>query len=465
MCEHCRKEKFKESLEELKDVKGFNKIAKPLGDRPYEDLSGKKFYRLTPIKAVGRNKQSRVLWLCECECSNKIIAVSSELKAGKCKSCRCLNVDSRKENRRRNLENLEGKVFTRWTVLKDEGDSEVFCRCSCGTEKWVRREYLLRQSSRSCGCLRKEEAHDRLTKDLTGMVFGRLKVLGPAGRDDKNKKLLWKVRCSCGTEKVLSGHSLTTDHTQSCGCLKKEQTVKRCTKPMIGKTFGRLTVLEKMYTKKGKGAYYKCRCTCNNIVIVQGSMLRSGNTMSCGCLHKEKMQEFDDLSGQRFGKLLVIRRVNYEGKGHGTRFLCQCECGGTTIVSRYSLVSHETMSCGCINSKGEYKVAQILTENNINFEKQKVYDDLRTTKFGAPKFDFYISEGNYLIEYDGEQHFKYSNKGWNTKEHFEKVKKRDELKNEYCKEKGIPLIRIPYTQYEDLSIDDLRIETTRFRVI
>ena len=70
-----------------------------------------------------------------------------------------------------------------------------------------------------------------------------------------------------------------------------------------------------------------------------------------------------------------------------------------------------------------------------------------------------------MIEYDGEQHFKYSNKGWNTKEHFEKVKKRDELKNEYCKEKGIPLIRIPYTQYEDLSIDDLRIETTRFRVI
>lgn len=464
MCEHCREEKFKESLEELKDVKGFNKIVKPLGDKPYEDLSGKKFYRLTPIKAVGRNKQSRVLWLCECDCSNKIIAVSSELKAGKCKSCRCLNVDSRKENRRRNLENLEGKVFTRWTVLKDEGDSEVFCRCSCGTEKWVRREYLLRQSSRSCGCLRKEELHEKYRKVEVGQVYGRLTIRKFLGRNH-NKKLMWEAECSCGNVITVTSDLVRNGHTRSCGCLKREQTIERCTKPMIGKTFGRLTVLEKMYTKKGKGAYYKCRCTCNNIVIVQGSMLRSGNSKSCGCLAKERRKEFEDLSGQRFGKLVVVGRAPYKGKGHGTRFLCKCDCGGTTIVPRHSLLTHETMSCGCLNSKGEYKVAQILTESNINFEKQKIYKDLRTTKFGAPKFDFYIPEENYLIEYDGEQHFKHTNLGWNDEEHFKKVKERDKLKNEYCREKGIPLIRIPYTQYESLSIEDLKLETTKFRVI
>jgi hypothetical protein len=459
MCEHCREEKFKESLEELKDVKGFNKIYKSLGDKPYEDLSGKKFYRLTPVKAVGRNKQSRVLWLCECECSNKTIVVASDLKYGSVKSCGCLSKIAPTLKR----ENLEGKVFGRWTVIKDEGGKKVLCRCSCGTERWVDRGNLRGNVSQSCGCLQKEETSSRFIKDLRGMRFGRLVVQEEVGRD-KHGKVLWKTLCDCGNTKVVSSGLLLKGHTRSCGCLKREQTIKRCTKPMIGKTFGRLKVVSLDHNENGHN-YYKCLCLCGNTTIVDGNWLRSGNTKSCGCLAKERRKEFDDLSGQRFGKLVVMGRAPYKGKGHGTRFLCKCDCGGTAIVPRHSLLTHETMSCGCLNSKGEYKVAQILTENNINFEKQKIYKDLRTTKFGAPKFDFYIPEENYLIEYDGEQHFRHTNLGWNDEEHFKKVKERDELKNEYCKEKGIPLIRIPYMQYENLSIEDLKLETTKFRVV
>lgn len=302
-------------------------------------------------------------------------------------------------------------------------------------------------------------------KDLTGKRFGRLVVIGLAGRDEKNKKLLWSTICDCGNTKVVVGERLINGETASCGCLKKDLIKQRCTKPMIGKVFGRLTVLEKAYTKKGRGVYYKCQCSCGSVTIVQGAMLRSGNTKSCGCISKEIKEEFEDLSGRRFGKLIVIKRVPNEGKGHDTRYLCQCDCGGTTIAARYSLLTHETMSCGCINSQGEYRVAQILEENGINFEKQKVYEDLRTTKYGAPKFDFYIPEGNYLIEYDGQQHYGYTNAGWNDKEHHEKVKERDELKNEYCKKKCIPLIRIPYTHFEELCLEDLKLETTKFRVI
>ena len=466
MCEHCREEKFKESLEELKDVKGFNKIVKPLGDKPYEDLSGKKFGRLVAKKAVGRNKQSRVLWLCECECSNKTIVVASDLKYGSIKSCGCLSKLASTLRR----ENLEGKVFTRWTVIKDEGGLKVLCRCSCGTERWVDRGNLRGNVSQSCGCLRVEEAHNRLTKDLTGMVFGRLKVLGPAGRDDKNKKLLWKVRCSCGTEKILSGHSLVSDHIQSCGCLKREQTIERCTKPMIGKVFGRLTVLEKAYTKKGKGAYYKCQCSCGQVVTVQGTMLRSKNTRSCGCLGREMTSKrcFKDLTGQRFGKLVVERRADdiiQENGRHRVRFLCKCDCGGTIITTRDTLVAGEVMSCGCLQSKGEYLISRILSENNINFEKQKSYDDLRgKSKHGILRFDFYIIDKNYLIEYDGQHHFK-AGGGWCSEEHVKETQERDKTKNEYCRKNSIPLIRIPYTHIDSVCLEDLKLETTKFRVI
>lgn len=452
MCEHCN------SNEDLRDVKGFDKIYKELGEKPYEDLTGRKFGRLTAARAVGRKKDGRVLWLCECECSNEFIADASSLKGNKCRSCGCLSIIKNKEKR----ENLEGKIFTRWTVIKDEGGDKVLCRCSCGTERWVDRGNLRGKITTSCGCLRKEVLHEAYKKDLTGKVFGRLTVLGLAGRDDKNKKLLWKVRCSCGTEKIVSGNLLTVKGIRSCGCLKREQTIERCTKPMIGKVFGRLTVLEKAYTKKGKGAYYKCLCSCGETVIVQGSMLRSGNSRSCGCINKERRQQYEDLSGRRFGKLVVLKRVPNKGKGHDTRYLCKCDCGGLTETARYSLLCGETMSCGCINSKGEYRISQILNENNMVFERQKTYEDFRIGRHGIPKFDFYIPEGNYIIEYDGQQHFMHTNLGWNDKEHFEKVQERDRLKNEYCKKNNIPIIRIPYTQYNDLCLDDLLLETSQF---
>ena len=366
-------------------------------------------------------------------------------------------------------ENLEGKVFTRWTVIKDEGGKKVLCKCSCGTERWVDRGNLRGGGSTSCGCLRKEQMHEKFTKDLTGKVFGRLTVLGLAGRD-KNQKLLWNTICKCGNTKVVRGEQLVKGQTSSCGCLQKELTTKRCTKPMIGKVFGRLTVLEKMYTKKGRGAYYKCLCSCGNTVIVQGTMLRSKNTMSCGCYNKDKTSErcFKDLTGQRFGKLVVQGRANDLVQKNGrkrVRFLCKCDCGGTIITTRDTLVAGEVMSCGCIQSKGEYLISQILLTNNINFEKQKSYNDLRgKSKNGILRFDFYIIDENYLIEYDGQHHFR-AGGGWCSEEHVKGTQERDKTKDEYCRKNNIPLIRIPYTQINKICLEDLRLETTKFRVI
>ena len=52
-----------------------------------------------------------------------------------------------------------------------------------------------------------------------------------------------------------------------------------------------------------------------------------------------------------------------------------------------------------------------------------------------------------------------------TKENFKKTKEKDNYKNEWCKKNGIPLIRIPYTKLSSLTIEDLRLETTKFRVV
>lgn len=460
MCEDCNKNWMK-NIEDLKDVKGFHKIVKPLGNKKYEDLSGQRTGKLVTVRPVGRNNQSRILWLCECDCSGRIIITGSDIKRMDVRSCGCLIKDTNRSRR----ENLEGKVFTRWTVIKDDGENKVFCKCSCGTERWVDRNNLRQKISTSCGCLRKELFHDKYRKVQVGQVYGRLTIKKCLGRD-KNKKLIWEAECSCGNVITTTSDLILSGSTRSCGCLKRDKTIERCTKPMVGKTFSRLKVIRKAYTKKGKGVYYECLCSCGNTVIVQGAMLRSGNSRSCGCLAKENREKFEDLTGQRFGKLVVLGRAPKRNKEHDTRFRCKCDCGGIIETLRASLINGEVISCGCVKSKGEYKISTILAENNIVFEKQKSYDDLRGEScHGILRYDFYIPKYNYLIEYDGEQHFKAGKLGWNNEEYHEKTKKRDKIKNEYCRKNNIPLIRIPYTQYEDLNIEDLKLETTKFRVM
>ena len=62
------------------------------------------------------------------------------------------------------------------------------------------------------------------------------------------------------------------------------------------------------------------------------------------------MTNYEDLTGQKFGRLTVIERVyDYKGKSKGVYWLCRCECGGTTITTKYQLKSKRCQSCGCLS--------------------------------------------------------------------------------------------------------------------
>lgn len=105
----------------------------------------------------------------------------------------------------------------------------------------------------------------------------------------------------------------------------------------------------------------------------------------------------------------------------------------------------------CKNSKGETKIAKILSKRGIKYVKEHVFEDCVSDKGFPLKFDFFIPSKNILIEYDGEQHFKpvrfHLNMNQKTAEEmFKQVKKYDRIKNQYAKQHQITLIRIPYTQ-------------------
>ena len=236
---------------------------------------------------------------------------------------------------------------------------------------------------------------------------------------------------------------------------------------LIGQKFGRLTVIGKCDYKINKGAVWLCQCECGNTKEVTGKSLKSGTCKSCGCLKKETDHapkgNIIDLIGQKFNHLTVIDRAGSDHRGEAL-WKCECDCSSHTqiIVLSSNLRTGHTQSCGCERrSHGEIAVEKLLIENNIPYQQE--YVAFKFANNSNAKFDFFINN-KYFIEYDGETHYKFNLHGWHNEEQLKAQQERDMIKNQWCKDNNIPLIRIPYTHLKELCIDDLLLETSNFIV-
>ena len=200
-----------------------------------------------------------------------------------------------------------------------------------------------------------------------------------------------------------------------------------------------------------------CECKCGTQKNVQGYSLRKGLSKSCGCLQKSivSAMNFENLIQQTFSHLTVIE---YAGKDVSKKNLwkCQCDCKAATIITvrGADLKSGKTTSCGCIKSIGEEKIAFLLNQAHLPFEKEKTFQTCRFPDTGGlARFDFYVNN-SYLIEYDGIQHFEPTFNQFNENV-FNITKTHDEFKDKWCKQNNIPLIRISYQQLKNLKLEDL----------
>ena len=157
----------------------------------------------------------------------------------------------------------------------------------------------------------------------------------------------------------------------------------------------------------------------------------------------------EDITGQHFNMVTPICITQNKDCRNRWLWKCSCDCGKICYVDSDRFYSR--FFCGCLLSKGEQKVQSILQKLNINFVTQYSFSNCINPKTNRHlKFDFYLSKYNLCIEYDGVQHYYYTNSGWNTEEHFKDVKYRDSIKNKFCEDNNINLIRIPYTDYDKI---------------
>ncbi len=297
----------------------------------YIDLFGKRNGKVTvlfgPFKPEGIKC---TYWYCYCDCGRYFKAKTTDLKKGTITDCGC-------EPKDRRLVDLSGQRFGKLLVQRripdkrDHGYYVYECKCDCGNTCEVSSVRLRSGRVKDCGCVPPTPRY----KDFAGKRFGMLTVVKRV--ENKNKQIMWLCRCDCGNELTLSTAQLQYGRNH-CGNHQEPKTY-----PLVGKRFGKLQVVGVVEGKREyRGYVYKCLCDCGNTCEAGSLRLQHGTVKDCGCVPKKP--RYIDLTGQRFGMLTVLDRI--ENTEKGIMWRCRCDCGEEHPFSTYQLRHGGKDQCG-----------------------------------------------------------------------------------------------------------------------
>jgi hypothetical protein len=154
---------------------------------------------------------------------------------------------------------------------------------------------------------------------------------------------------------------------------------------------------------------------------------------------QEHLKEAKIVHNNRYDYSLINK---YEDKKK-FKYKIICPIHGIFEQTFYKHINEKQGCPKCQLSKGELKVEEILKENKIEYKRQFYFKDCRGD-YKPLKFDFYLPFFNMLIEYQGELHFR-PRKDYPI-EKFERQKRYDQIKREYCIKKNIFLLEINYDE-------------------
>jgi len=176
------------------------------------------------------------------------------------------------------------------------------------------------------------------------------------------------------------------------------------------------------------------------------------------CGHLKRAEKTSLTHNDFIKKVYLIHGENitvldeYKSSNNEINFMCnKCD----QISSKKRARSLLSRGCPfCVFSKGEKKIETILSENNILFEKEFRFSDLKDVN--NLRFDFAVLDnvGNVirLIEFDGKQHFEPVKCFGGEDRYLDQVKK-DRIKNDYCIKNNIKIIRIKYSDINKIDIN------------
>lgn len=288
-------------------------------------------------------------------------------------------------------------------------------------------------------------------KNYTGCRFGHLTVIEMLYNYGKHGESYCRCVCECGNECIKGTYGLVhyRRNPPHCGCMTeyyKEEQAEKCRKDVTGRRFGRLIVTDTIHVYKKK-TMCRCQCDCGNVIETQMTYLTSGDVLSCGCLQKEMASNSNmvDFAGVCSDYGVTLLRRAYQNPHGAWVWVCRCGVCGNEFEALPAKVMNGHTTSCGCNRKSS---GEILIENIL---ARNCIPFEREKRFDdcadiCPlPFDFYIQNANLLIEYQGIQHYK-PLEFFGGEDAFDIRKKHDIIKENYCKANNIRLLEIPYTE-------------------
>lgn len=200
-------------------------------------------------------------------------------------------------------------------IQKAESRGRAFWAFACDCGATVDRSVsdVLRGKSKSCGCLRREQAAGQCKPaDLSGMRFGRLVAMRLLDRSVGKSR--WECLCDCGTTTTVAASDLRSGNTVSCGCYRADRASTENASDIFDRMFGRLVVIRKV-SRNRRGVVWECLCSCGERRTALSSDLVGGRVVSCGCAIFDKPGLSSPAVNARKAALNQARRARLRGAG------------------------------------------------------------------------------------------------------------------------------------------------------
>lgn len=257
-----------------------------------------------------------------------------------------------------------------------------------------------------------------------------------------NAHLRSLIENSCNIHLCEKNKSVLSCHCSKCnsdfdinGYMKRRKiTCPVCTRRTRSeqKAAQRFAQANSKYTSIRRKCDYLEYCVRNNDYLCKKCLMLSDKYYT--------KHEFKEISENANRNISILG--NYVNSTTKIKYKCKT-CGSIYEAKPYSLINGSCRCKKCQCSSGERKVANFLDDNNIQYQREYIFQGCFDKK--PLRFDFYIPSMNIAIEYDGIQHFEPID-FFNTKNNdtLDDIHRRDKIKNDFCLKNGITLIRVPY---------------------
>lgn len=266
-----------------------------------------------------------------------------------------------------------------------------------------------------------------------------------------------EVRCKCGKIFSTSLGNISRHKIGLCPQCRRKQ-IAEAQRFDFGdmleyiKQF-ELEMISKKEEYKNSKSVLRFRCKCGEIFeTTQGALYHKNKTCCDSCtrrrLGEERKLELDYI--KLFCKEKGVELLSEQYINNTTPLKFKCKCGEVFYKAWNNFVKNSRCkTCNKIASEGETRISLWLEENEIDFVSE--YKIEECTDINPLPFDFAIFDNTgllCLIEYDGIQHYEPrpfgSKNSDKIEQNFLTCQKHDKIKDNYCEEHGIKLIRIPY---------------------